>query len=122
MRIHLVLSYSTVESYFNKHLKRCLAKKERDIRFREHSRPNLDSCVPPKVYKYFANSWRKVSQGIMIWSLRRSVLAGIRPLTSTWDNLLGLEADEDSDMVLPESVCVVTDTMYHLPLLAMLLH
>ena len=40
-----------MKSYLNKHMKHCLTK---EALFKDHSRPDLDSCVPPKIDKYMS--------------------------------------------------------------------
>jgi len=97
-----------IESYSNEHLKRCLTKEERDALFREHPRPNLDSCVPPKVDKYIVEFLGKryhKDHDSELTKIQAAVLAGIRPLTSAWDKLMELEPDEDSDVVYQHQRC-----------------
>ena len=43
-----------MQQYLNKHMKRCLTKEVREALFKEHPRPDLDTCVPPKIDKYMA--------------------------------------------------------------------
>ena len=43
-----------MKKYLDKHMKRCLSKEERDAMFKEHPKPDLQSCNPPKVDKYIS--------------------------------------------------------------------
>jgi len=44
-----------IKTYLNKHLRRCLSKEEREALFREHPRPDLESCSVPQVDKFIAD-------------------------------------------------------------------
>ena len=41
-----------IQQYVDKHFRCCLLKVERDALFKEHPRPDLDSCTVPKVDKF----------------------------------------------------------------------
>ena len=40
-------------------VKGCLTKEKREALFKEHTRPDLDFCVPPKIGKYMSEFLRK---------------------------------------------------------------
>ena len=72
-------------------MKHCLTKEEREALFKEHPRPDLDSCVPPKVDKYMSEFWGKrmsKERDSELAKIQSAVLASIHPLTSTWQLLL----------------------------------
>ena len=46
---------SMMKKYLNKHMKCCLSKEERDAILKEHPKPDLHSCSPPKVDKYISD-------------------------------------------------------------------
>jgi hypothetical protein len=44
-----------MQTYLEKHLKRCLPKEEREALFIEHPKPDLDATSAPKVGKYVSD-------------------------------------------------------------------
>ena len=95
-----------MQQYLNKHLKRCLTKEERETLFKEHPRPDLDTCVPPKVDKYMSEFLGKClpkERDAELAKIQSAVLASIRPLTSAWQLLLDAGLEEDPQMVVPGS-------------------
>lgn len=99
--------------YLEKHMKRCLAKEERDALFKEHPCPDLTSCVLPKI-KYMLD-YRLVPPKIKymldflgkrlpktgdadLSKIQASILAVMRPMTSAWQQLVegGLREEPDS--------------------------
>ena len=80
-----------MKSYLDKHMKRCLTKEEREALFKEHPRPNLDSCVPPKIDKYMSEFLGKhvpKERDSELAKIQSAILASVRPLTSAWQLLL----------------------------------
>ena len=72
-------------------MKRCLSKEEREALFREHPRPDLHSCSPPKVNKYISEFLGKrltKEHDAELAKIQSAVLAIIRPLTSAWQHLI----------------------------------
>ena len=95
-----------MQQYLNKHMKRCLTKEEREALFKEHPRPDLDTCVPPKVDKYMSEFLGKrlpKERDAEMAKIQSAVLASIRPLTSAWQLLLDAGLEEDPQMVVPGS-------------------
>ena len=95
-----------MQQYLDKHMKRCLTKEEREALFKEHPRPDLDSCVPPKVDKYMSEFLGKrmpKERDSELAKIQSAVLASIRPLTSAWQLLLDAGLEEDPQMVVPGS-------------------
>ena len=41
-----------IQKYVDEHLRHCLAKEEREVLFREHRRPDLDTTLAPKADRY----------------------------------------------------------------------
>ena len=86
--------------YLKRHLRRCLSKEEREALFKEHPRPDLESCSPPQADKfmteYLGKRFPKEFDSKMS-KVQTAVLAIVRPLTSAWRSLLeeGLEGDQD---------------------------
>ena len=84
--------------YLDCHLKRCLSKEERDALFKEHPKPDLASCNPPKVDRYMADflgTRMPREHDNELVKLQSTTLAIVRPLASAWSHLMdaGLEAD-----------------------------
>ena len=95
-----------MQQYLNKHMKRCLTKEEREALFKEHPRPDLDTCVPPKVDKYMSEFLGKClpkERDAELAKIQSAVLASIRPLTSAWQLLLDAGLEEDPQMIVPGS-------------------
>ena len=97
---------SQMRKYLNQHMKRCLSKEERDALFKEHPRPDLDSCTPPKVDKFmseFLGRRLPKDHEMELTKIQSAILASIRPLTSAWQHLMEGGLEEDPDMVVPGS-------------------
>ena len=95
-----------MQQYLDKHMKRCLTKEEREALFKEHPRPDLDSCVPPKIDKYMSEFLGKrmpKERDSELAKIQSAVLASIRPLTSAWQLLLDAGLEGDPQMVVPGS-------------------
>ena len=93
-----------MKSYLNKHMKRCLTKEEREALFKEHPRPDLDSCVPPKIDKYMSEFLGKrvpKERDSELAKIQSAILASIRPLTSAWQLLLEAGLPENPQMTVP---------------------
>ena len=87
-----------------KHLKRCLSKEEREALFKEHPRPDVDTCVPPKVDKYLFDFLGKrfpKQQDADLTKIQSAVLATVRPVISAWQGLIEGGIDEDPEMSVP---------------------
>ena len=85
-------------------MKRCLSKEERDAMFKEHPKPHLQSCNPPKVDKYISELLGKrlpKEQESELSKVQSAILAGVRPLTSAWQLLLYNGLENDLEMVAP---------------------
>ena len=97
---------SMMKKYLDKHMKRCLSKEERDAMFKEHPKPDLHSCNPPKVDKYISEFLGKrlpKEHDSELAKIQSAILAGIRPLTSAWQLLLDNGLEKDPEMVVPAS-------------------
>ena len=97
---------STMKKYLNKHMKRCLSKEEREALFKEHPKPDLHSCSPPKVDKYMSDFLGKrlpKEHDSELAKIQSAILAGVRPLTSAWQLLLDNGLENDPEMVVPAS-------------------
>ena len=95
-----------MKKYLDKHMKRCLSKEERDAMFKEHPKPDLQSCNPPKVDKYISEILGKrlpKEQESELSKIQSAILAGVRPLTSAWQLLLDNGLENDLEMVVPAS-------------------
>ena len=95
-----------MKKYLDKHMKRCLSKEERDAMFKEHPKPDLQSCNPPKVDKYISEFLGKrlsKEHDSELAKIQSAILAGIRPLTSAWQLLLDSGLENDPAMVVPAS-------------------
>ena len=95
-----------IKKYLSKYMKRCLSKEEREALFREHPRPDLDSCSPPKVDKYISEFLGKrlpKEHDAELAKIQSAVLAIIRPLTSAWQHLIDGGIEDDPEMVVPGS-------------------
>ena len=69
--------------YLDCHLKRCLSKEERDALFKEHPKPDLAFCNPPKVDRYMADFLGKRmprEHDNELVKLQSTTLAIVRPL------------------------------------------
>ena len=97
---------STMKKYLNKHMKRCLSKEEREALFKEHPKPDLHSCSPPKVDKYISDFLGKrlpKEHDSELAKIQSAILAGVHPLTSAWQLLLDNGLENDPEMVVPAS-------------------
>ena len=95
-----------MKKYLNKHLRRCLSKEEREALLKEHPRPDLESAVPPKADKFIIDFLGKKfpkEHDTQLSKIQASVLASIRPLTSSWQTLVEEGLEEDSSMVVKAS-------------------
>ena len=95
-----------IKKYLSKYMKRCLSKEEREALFREHPRPDVDSCSPPKVDKYISEFLGKhlpKEHDAELAKIQSAVLAIIRPLTSAWQHLIDGGIEDDTEMVVPGS-------------------
>ena len=93
-----------IQQYVDKHFRRCLLKEERDALFKEHPRPDLDSCAAPKVDKYIVDFLGKrmpKEHDSELSRIQGSVLASARPLVSAWQSLLEEGIEEDPAMMVP---------------------
>lgn len=80
-----------MERYLDKHMRRFLAKEEREALFKEHPRPDIDACLPPKVDQYLTDFLGKCFPRQYDTDLARiqsAVLATVRPVISAWQSLL----------------------------------
>lgn len=94
----------TMERYLGRHLKRCLSKEEREALFKEHPRPDIDACVPPKIDKYLFDFLGKrfpKQQDTDLTKIQSAVLATARPVISEWQGLPEGGIDEDPEMSVP---------------------
>ena len=76
-----------MRKYLEKHLRRCLPKEEREAMFREHLKPDLPVCSPPKVDKYmsdFLGNKMPKDYDREFLKAQAAVLACVRPLASAW--------------------------------------
>ena len=93
-----------IQEYLDKHFKRCLTKEEREALFREHPRPDAESCSVPQVDKFITDflgrNMPKDRDGVLC-KLQAATLASARPLVSAWQNLLGEGIQEEPDMTVP---------------------
>lgn len=95
-----------MKKYLNKHLRRCLSKEEREVLLKEHPQPDLESAVPPKADKFIIDFLGKKfpkEQDTQLSKIQASVLASIRPLTSSWQTLVEEGLEEDLSMVVKAS-------------------
>ena len=46
---------SGMSKYVRKHFKKCITKEEREALYKEHLRPDVDVCTPPRVEKYITD-------------------------------------------------------------------
>ncbi len=93
-----------MKRYLNKHMKRCLSKEEREALYKEHPRPDLVSCTPPKVDKYMADFLGKrlpKEHDSELAKIQASVLATMRPLTSAWQHLSDGGLKDEPDLLVP---------------------
>ena len=87
----------------NKHLKRCLRKEEREALCKEHPRPDLHSCTPPKADKYMMEFLGKrvpKEHDSVLSKIQADILTSIRPLTSAWQHLTDEGLEEDPTMLV----------------------
>lgn len=107
-----------MRKYLNRHLRRCLSKEEREALFKEHPRPNLESCTAPRVDKYISDFLGKrlpKEKDAELSKIQTAILAIIRPLTSAWQQLVeaGLEDDPivvpgtEVLTVIQQAICLV---------------
>ena len=93
-----------IQKYLDKHFKRCFSKEERETLFKEHPRPDAESCSVPQVDKFITDflgkNIPKDSEGVLC-KLQAATLASARPLVSAWQNLLGEGVQEEPDMMVP---------------------
>lgn len=97
---------SIMKKYLNKHMKRCLSKEECEAIFKEHPKPDLHSCSPPKVDKYISDFLGKrlpKEHDSELAKIQSAILAGVRPLTSAWQLLHDNGLEKDPEMVVPAS-------------------
>ncbi len=79
-----------MKKYLDMHLRRCLTKEEWEALFKKHPRPDLDSCVAPKVDKYMGDFLGKrlpKEHDAELAKIQTAVLASVRLLTSAWQHL-----------------------------------
>ena len=95
---------SDIKEYLDKYMKRCLTKEEREALFKQHPRPNLDSCLPPKVDKYMSEHLGKRfprERDTELSKIQTAILASIRPLTLAWQHLVEAKLEDNQSMVVP---------------------
>ena len=95
-----------MRKYLDKFMKRCLSKEEREALFREHPRPNLDSCNAPKVDKFISEYLGKRlprEKDTELSKIQSAILAIIRPLTSAWQHLVEAKLEDTPDLMVPAS-------------------
>jgi hypothetical protein len=93
-----------MSKYIRKHFKKCITKEEREALYKEHPRPDVDACAPPKVDKYITDFLGKKfpkDQDSEAMKVQASVLAVARPLASGWQNLLDAGLETNPDMLVP---------------------
>ena len=93
-----------MQQYLEKHMKRCLTKEERDALFKEHPRPDLTSCVPPKIDKYMLDFLGKrlpKTGDSDLSKIQASILAVMRPMTSAWQQLVEGGLRDEPDLMVP---------------------
>ena len=93
-----------MKAYLEKHLRRCLNKDERDAFFKEHPKPNLAVCAPPKVDKFIADFLGKKlpkEQDHDLTKIQAAILSCVRPLSAAWQELLEMGLEEDQGMQVP---------------------
>jgi len=93
-----------IRSYVDKHFRRCLSKEEREALFREHPKPDAESCSVPQVDKFITDflgkNMPRDSEGVLC-KIQAATLASARPLLSAWQNLLREGVQEEPDMMVP---------------------
>ena len=95
---------SGMSKYIRKHFKKCITKEEREALYKEHPRPDVDACTPPRVDKYITDFLGKKfpkEQDSETMKIQASVLAVARPLASGWQNLLDAGLETNPDMLVP---------------------
>lgn len=93
-----------MQKYLDRHMKRCLTKEERDALFKEHPRPDLASCMPPRVDKYmidFLGKRMPKTGDSDLSKMQGAVMAVMRPLTSAWQQLEEGGLRSDPDLLVP---------------------
>ena len=91
--------------YLERHLRRCLPK-EREAMFKEHLKPDLAVCFPPKVDKYmpdFLGNKMPKDYDKEFLKAQAAVLACVRPLTSAWQQLIEGGSNPDEEITVPSS-------------------
>ena len=99
-----------VTEYLEHHLRRSLTKEEREALFKQHNRPDLPCCVPPKIDKYMSEYLGKrlpKEQDATLSKLQAAVLAIVRPLTSAWMGLM----EKDEGDAMEEDLVPVTEVL-----------
>lgn len=95
----------TMKKYLEKHLRRCLSKEERDALFKEHPKPNLAVCAPPKVDKFISDFLGKrlpKDQDQDLTKIQAAILACARPLTNAWHEMVHeMDLEDDHNLQLP---------------------
>ena len=97
---------SSMKDYLDKHLRKCLTKEEREALFKEYPRPDLDSCIPPKVDKFMAEFLgRRMPKDYdtELSKIQASVLGTVRPLSTAWRHLVEGGVEQDPEMVVQAS-------------------
>ena len=95
-----------MRKYLEKHLRRCLPKEEREAMFREHLKPDLPVCSPPKVDKYMSDFLgNKIPKDYdrEFLKAQAAVLACVRPLASAWQQLMEGGSNPEEEMTVPVS-------------------
>ena len=94
----------SIQKYLDKHLRHCLTKEEREVLFKEHPRPDLDTSLAPKADRYmsvFLGNKFPREQDAELMKIQTAVLACIRPLTLAWQELLDEGLEETAEMMVP---------------------
>ena len=94
----------SMRKYLEKHLRRCLSKEEREALFKEHPKPDLPVCAPPRVDKFMTDFLGKKlpkERDHDLSKVQVAVLACVRPLTSAWQQLLENGLENDQEMRVP---------------------
>ena len=94
----------SMRKYLEKHLRRCLSKEKREALFKEHLKPDLPVCAPPRVDKFMTDFLGKKlpkERDHDLSKIQVAVLACVRPLTSAWQQLLENGLENDQEMRVP---------------------
>ena len=94
----------SMRKYLEKHLRRCVSKEEREALFKEHPKPDLPVCAPPRVDKFMTDFLGKrlpKERDHDLSKIQAAVLVCVRPLTSAWQQLLENGLENDQEMRVP---------------------